>query len=134
MIILVLGHIMNKLMQFGNGVDFMIEGIIESFIFVMAASIMMGIGIAQIRSRRPVGFYSGERPPRPNQLKSVSGWNFRHGMMWILYGVCIILSRLVALFFRESVIALIPYAFGIVLPLIAMNIYHLILVKKYVIR
>lgn len=112
----------------------MIEGLICSFVFVMAASIMMGIGIAQIRSRKPVSFYSGERPPRPNELRSVSAWNFRHGLMWIIYGICIIIGRIVGMFFADSILAVIPYASGVFLPLIGMIIYHQILVKIYVIK
>lgn len=37
----------------------------------IVSAIMIGIGISQIRSRDPVGFYSGEKPPKEDELIDV---------------------------------------------------------------
>ncbi len=44
------------------------------------------LGIAQYRSKDPVGFWSGKEPPRKEQITDVKAYNRKHGIMWILYG------------------------------------------------
>ena len=60
--------------------------IISGVTFGLAALIMIGIGISQLKSRNPVGFYTGEKPPKKEQLSDVNAWNRKHGTMWIVYG------------------------------------------------
>ena len=38
--------------------------IISGVIFCVVALIMLGIRIGQLRSKDPVGFYTGEKPPK----------------------------------------------------------------------
>ena len=54
------------------------------------ALIMIGIGISQLKSRKPVGFYTGVKPPEEKELRDVEAWNKKHGVMWILYGSSIV--------------------------------------------
>lgn len=68
-----------------------IENIFCFVIYVIVAAIMVGIGIVQLKSKKPVGFYSGEKPPRPEELSDVEAWNKQHGMMWLIYGGIIML-------------------------------------------
>ena len=49
--------------------------IICMVIYIIVAMIMIGIGISQLKSQTPVGFYSGEQPPRENELSDVHAWN-----------------------------------------------------------
>lgn len=65
------------------------ENIIGLAIYVVVALFMVAIGIAQLKSKDPVGFYSGEEPPKAESLTDVSTWNKRHGMMWLIYGIII---------------------------------------------
>ena len=66
------------------------EIIIGLVIMLYVAAVMLGIGISQYRSKKPVGFYSGEKPPKESELSDVLMWNKKHGKMWILYSVAII--------------------------------------------
>lgn len=49
------------------------------------------LGIVQYKSKKPVGFWSGEEPPGKEQITDMEAYNRKHGMMWILYGTGFIL-------------------------------------------
>ena len=57
----------------------MAEYIISLVIFSLVTIVMIIIGISQMRSKKPVGFYSGEKPPREEELSDVVAWNKKHG-------------------------------------------------------
>ena len=59
--------------------------IISAVVFGFVALIMLGIGISQLKSKDPVGFYTGEKPPEKERLSDVNAWNKKHGMMWVIY-------------------------------------------------
>ena len=105
--------------------------IISGIIFGLCALLMFGIGISQLKSKDPVGFYSGIEPPSREQLSDVDAWNKKHGAMWIIYGVCIIASWIIGLFMGDSVYTVIPYTVGLIVPIVFMVIYHHKLVKRY---
>ena len=95
------------------------------------ALIMIIIGIVQYRSKNPVGFYSGEEPPKKEELTDVDAWNKKHGKMWIIYGIVIIISYVGSMPFMESVWSVIPMSGGILLPIIFMIRYHNKLIRVY---
>lgn len=41
----------------------MVQTIISGVIFGLCALMMLGIGISQLKSKKPVAFYSGEKAP-----------------------------------------------------------------------
>ena len=50
----------------------MMAGFLISFIiYVCAAAVMFFIGMVQLTSKKPVGFYSGEKPPSEADLTDV---------------------------------------------------------------
>ena len=51
------------------------ENIIGFVIYALVALFMMGIGIVQLKSKDPVGFYSGEKPPKAENITDVKAWN-----------------------------------------------------------
>lgn len=102
--------------------------------YVGTALFMIGWGIRQLRSKNPVGFYSGEEPPRESELSDVGEWNRRHGRMWVIYGIIIILCYAAGAGMTESVWCLVPLVAGICAPLPVMIWYHHRLVRKYKIR
>ena len=74
------------------------EFLIGFFISLLVALIMIGIGISQLKSKTPAAFYTGEKPFSPNELSDVSAWNRKHGRMWIIYGIVILFSYILAAF------------------------------------
>ena len=109
--------------------------IISGVIFCTVALIMFGIGISQLRSKVPVGFYTGEKPPKAEQLSDVHAWNKKHGIMWIIYGICIIFSWICSAFIGgDSIYSVIPLCIGVLLPILVMVLLHHRLVKMYFIQ
>ncbi|MGN0142695.1 MAG: hypothetical protein ACI4AD_10745 [Roseburia sp.] len=106
-------------------------GIMTLVIFLIVAGMMIGIGISQLRSTSPVGFYSGEKPPAENELTDVKAWNKKHGMMWLVYGIIIIISYFVGYIMGDTILCLIPFCGGLIVPVIIMIWYHHRLIRKY---
>ncbi|MDE7199535.1 MAG: hypothetical protein K2O15_11735 [Lachnospiraceae bacterium] len=113
----------------------MAEAVMCFVIYLIVALVMIGIGVSQLRSGTPVGFYSGEKVFEAKELSDVSMWNKKHGEMWIIYGIIIVLSGFTGTFLigRETVwqLILIPMAGGVIAPLVWMIWYHERLIRKY---
>jgi len=107
------------------------ENMIGFFIFLFVAFIMIAIGISQVKSNTPVGFYSGEKPPREEELINVHEWNVKHGMMWISYGIIMLVGYFIGALIGDSIWSAIPMCGGVVLPIIGMVWYHHKLIKMY---
>ena len=106
----------------------MISFVIYSFV----ALFMIGIGISQVKSQKPVAFYSGEKPPKEEELTDVRSWNKKHGRMWILYGIIIMLSYFCGAMIGESIWSVLPLCGGVLVPIVFMIQYHNKLKRKYV--
>ena len=109
----------------------MVETIITLVIFVIVSLIMMGIGISQLRSTEPVGFYSGEKGPREDEITDVPAWNKKHGMMWLIYGIIIMVSGFIGFIIGDSIFCLIPFCGGMAIPVVFMIWYHNKLIRLY---
>lgn len=117
-----------------NGGITMAGMIISGVCFGITALLSLGIGISQLISKSPVGFYSGETPPSADEISDVHMWNKKHGTMWLIYGVIIILTWICGLFLGDSIWAIVPVLSGVIIPIIVMIWYHHRLVKKYKIK
>lgn len=65
----------------------MAETIISLVVMLISIGPIIILGIVQYRSKEPVGFWSGKKPPKREQVTDVRAYNRKHGLMWILYGV-----------------------------------------------
>ena len=109
----------------------MAEYIISFIIFLLVAIVMILIGVSQIKSKNPVGFYTGEKPPREDEILDISTWNKKHGYMWVIYGITIICSFVFASLVKSETIAVFVLLCGIIGALPIMMLYHRHLKKKY---
>lgn len=107
------------------------ESILILIIYGMTAMIMIAIGITPLRSKKPVGFYSGERAPREDEIRDVRAWNKKHGMMWLIYGIIIMVSWFLGAMIGDSAFSLIPFCGGLLIPIVVMIYYHHRLIKLY---
>lgn len=107
------------------------EYIISLVVTSIVAVIMLGIGISQLKSKTPVGFYSGEQPPSADELSDVPSWNKKHGMMWIIYGVVIIVSHMLGAIIDYDVWFAVFFCSALIVPIIFMCWYHHRLTKIY---
>jgi hypothetical protein len=105
--------------------------IIALIIYVLVSFIMIGIGVSQLKSKVPVGFYTGEKAPDVEDIADVPAWNRKHGVMWIVYGAVILLSWVVGFLVDEGFWQGFALIAGVCLPLIFMIMYHSVLVKRY---
>ena len=108
--------------------------IISGVTFGLAALIMIGIGISQLKSRNPVGFYTGEKPPKKEQLSDVNAWNREHGTMWIVYGLFVMGIWIFSALIGDTIYSVIPLVVGVPASICFMVLYHHNLVKKYFIK
>lgn len=107
------------------------ENLIGFIVYFAAAAIMVGIGISQLKSRKPVGFYTGEKPSKEDEITDVRAWNKKHGLMWLIYGGIIITGFGIGTTLGDSLWSLIPMLGGILLPLPVMIWYHHRLIQLY---
>ncbi len=99
--------------------------IICFFIYMYVAMLMISIGISQWRSKKPTAFYSGEKPFREDELSDIPMWNKKHGIMWIVYGITVLLSYAAGVLIgSKSVWYVLCIAGGPILPIFAMIWYH----------
>ena len=110
----------------------MAENIIMIVILAWTAFIMIVVGVFQIKSKEPVGFYTFEKPLKREQVPDVEIWNKKHGKMWIGYGVGIILAYLIGLLIGDQVVSGILFMGFIFGAIPVMIFYHHWLKKKYV--
>lgn len=107
------------------------DNVVALVIYLMVALVMAGIGIVQIRGKNPTGFYTGEEPPKKEELTDWKAWNRRHGTMWLIYSAAIMLGALVGAMMGDTVYSVIPMCAGVIVPLPIMIWYHHRLIKKY---
>ena len=107
------------------------ENIVGLIIYLAVAGVMMSIGIYQIKSKNPVWFYTGEKPPRAEELSDVKAWNKKHGFMWVIYGIVIIASYGAGAMMGDTIWSAIPMCGGVIIPLPFMIMYHHKLIKIY---
>lgn len=101
------------------------------FVMLFAAFLMLMIGILQIKSKKPVGFYAGETGPDETELTNTQAWNRKHGILWILYGITIVITSLIGVSMIDSVWCIFPLIGGVVLPVPIMTWYHHKLIARY---
>lgn len=107
--------------------------ILSGCIMGFCALVMIGIGISNIKSKKPCGFYTGEKGPDESKLKDKDKWNRKHGLMWITYGIIIMLMWGCGLLCGDSAWILLPYIGGLLIPIPLMIAYHNKLIRDYVI-
>ena len=101
------------------------------FIYLFVAAILIGMGIFQVKSRNPVGFYSGETPPAKEELTDVAARKGKHGTMWIVYGTVVVVSYFISGLSGDGVWMVVLAVLGVLLPLPVMIWYHHRLCRIY---
>ena len=106
----------------------MIMGLV---IISIVAGIMIIIGISQfIKKEDPVGFYNVIAPPKKQEILDVMKWNKKHGIIWIVYGICIELGFWLGYFMPTEVLGMLFMMGGVIFPLPFMVIRHRSLEKE----
>ena len=74
---------------------YLVISLLVSLIFII-------LGIRQYRAEKPVVINTGEKPPREDELTSVTEWNHRHGRNFIILGFALFITLSVFIYFLEK--------------------------------
>ena len=89
------------------------------------------IGVKQMKSPTPVSFYPGDEPPSENMLKDLKKWNYGHGILWMAYGIIVLICFWLASESDDGLIKALLMFCGAILPAGGMALGHSILRKKF---
>lgn len=106
------------------------ETVISLVVMLIGIAPIIVIGIVQYRSKEPVGFYSGKKPPQKEQLIDVKAYNQKHGLMWIALGVGFIICFVCGLVFGGLIAGYLCMA-EIIGGILGMIAYHEKLERRY---
>lgn len=76
--------------------------IIYLVISLLISLIFIILGVQQYRTEKPVAINTGEKPPREDELTSVTAWNHRHGRNFIIFGCVLFITLSVFVYFIEK--------------------------------
>ena len=76
--------------------------IIDLVISLLVSQNFIVLGKKQYRAEKPVTINTGEKPPREDELISVTEWNHRHGRNLIIFGCVLFITLSVFVFFIEK--------------------------------
>lgn len=108
------------------------EMVMGLIIMSIVSLIMIIIGICQMRKKDiPVGFYNMVDPPKKEEVTDLVQWNKKHGLIWIVYGICIELGFWLGYFSKIDILEMIFMTGGVVIPLPFMILKHKSLEKEY---
>ena len=90
------------------------------------------IGITQFRSKKPVTFWTGEKCLPVEKVIDMETYNKKHGVMWILYGVGMVVAYLIGYFLKSEIAMMVALLIESCGGVILMIIFHNHLYNKYV--
>lgn len=104
--------------------------IVISLVIIICDVFFFAIGLNYMHSKVPLGFYTSEKPPKPEEISDVRAWNRKHGIAVFVYGGVMTVSLILTLFMNLTGI-IIAIAVGVIGGIIGLILYHHYLVKKY---
>ncbi len=97
-------------------------------IWSLVSAILLGIGISAWKSKKPVGFFTGVKPP---EVKDISKYNRSVAVLWFVYAILIEICGIPLLFLEHNSAGFIPVIIGVAAITIAMEIVYLQIEKTY---
>lgn len=102
--------------------------VIGFVIWSLISAILFGIGVSAWISKKPVGFFTGVKPPK---VKDTKKYNHSVAGLWFVYAIFIEICGIPLLLLEQNSIGFIPVIFGVVVITIALLIVYLQIEKKY---
>ena len=97
-------------------------------IWSLVSAVLFGIGVSAWMSKKPVGFFTGVKPP---EVKDTKKYNHSVAVLWFVYAVFIEICGVPLLFLEQNSVGFIPVIFGVAVITIALLIAYLQIEKKY---
>ena len=111
--------------------------IIYLVISLLVSLVFIILGISQYKAEKPVSLNTGEKPPREEELTSVTEWNHRHGRNLIIFGCVLFITLSVFMYFIEKMDRIVVYVVIFMIVLfaeIAWLVYEHDVMKKKMIK
>ena len=102
--------------------------IIGFVIWSIVSAIMLGIGMWSYRSEKPVGFFTGTKPPA---VKDAKKYNHAVGILWFSYAVLLEILGIPFLFLKQNSAGFIPVFLGTIAITIGLMVGYVVIEKKY---
>lgn len=110
--------------------------IIYLVISLLVSLIFIILGIRQYKAEKPVTINTGEKPPREDELTSVTEWNHRHGRNLIIFGCALFITLSVFVYFIEkldsSVFQVVIFLIVIFVEIAWVELEHNVMKKKMI--
>ena len=97
-------------------------------IWSITSVIILGIGIWSYRSEKPVGFFTGTKPP---EVTDVRKYNHAVGILWFAYAVLLETLGIPFLFLKQNSAAFILVFMGTIAITIGLMVGYVAIEKKY---
>ncbi|MCR5728563.1 MAG: hypothetical protein K6G24_13995 [Lachnospiraceae bacterium] len=102
--------------------------IIGFVIWSITSAVMLGIGIWSYRSKEPVGFFTGVKPP---EVKDTKKYNHAVAILWFGYAVLLEIMGIPLLFLEQNSAGFVPSLFGTVLISIGLAVGYTFIERKH---
>ena len=97
-------------------------------IWSLVGVFLLGIGISAWISKKPVGFFTGVKPP---EVKDTKKYNHSVAVLWFVYAILMEICGIPLLFLEQNSYGFIFVILGVVVITIAISIVYLQIEKKY---
>ena len=88
----------------------------------------VGIGIGAWRAEKPVGFFTGAKPPAVREVKK---YNHAVAILWFIYAGLMEVLGLPLLFLEQNDLRFIPVVFGVLLLTFGLILGYVWIERKY---
>lgn len=113
--------------------DILFAAIILGIVLLFCDILFIALGLNYMRSKVPLGFYTGEKPPKPEEISDITAWNRKHGISLFVYAGIMTVSFVLSLF-TGLIAGVVIILIGTIGGGIGLILYHCHLSKVYRIR
>ena len=93
--------------------------IIYLAISLLVSLIFIVLGIRQYKSEKPVTINTGEKPPREEELTSVTEWNHKHGRNFIIFGCALFITLSLFIYVIKKLDSVVPWVVIVMVAIFA---------------
>ncbi|MCR5604288.1 MAG: hypothetical protein K6G27_11395 [Lachnospiraceae bacterium] len=102
--------------------------IIGFIIWSIISAVIFGIGIWSYRSKEPVGFFTGVKPP---EVKDTKKYNHAVAILWFVYAALLEVMGIPFLFLKQNSAGFVPVLLGTVFISIGLMVGYTFIERKH---
>ncbi len=97
-------------------------------IWSITSAVMFGIAIWCLRSKTPVGFFAGTKPP---DVKDTKKYNRAVAILWFVYAILFEIMGIPLLYLKQNSAGFVPVFFGTIAITIGLMVGYVFIEKKH---